>query len=54
MPADFALNKRQNNLKWAMVKEIESLGTKPRCLVALLAGGVLLQEPAGALLRSTE
>jgi hypothetical protein len=26
MPADFALNQRQNDLKWAIVKEIEGLG----------------------------
>jgi hypothetical protein len=26
MPADFALNQTQNDLKWAIVKEIESLG----------------------------
>src|SRR5215813_1128804 len=26
MPADFALDKRQNDLKWAIVKEIESIG----------------------------
>jgi len=26
MPSDFALNRRQNNLKWAIVKEIEDLG----------------------------
>jgi hypothetical protein len=26
MPADFALNQRQNDLKWAIVREIEGLG----------------------------
>jgi hypothetical protein len=26
MPADFALNQTQNDLNWAIVKEIEGLG----------------------------
>jgi hypothetical protein len=39
MPADFALNQRQNDLKWAIVKEIEGLGYE-----AQVFGG-----PAGGL-----